>query len=44
MITDIYNKKPPKPRYYFVLVIETVLRYLRSLPMNKLLSTKTFKY
>ena len=37
-MTGIYNKRPP--RYCFASDIETVLRYLNSLPTNKLLSTK----
>ena len=37
-MTGIYNKKPP--RYCFAWDIEAVLRYLNSLPTNKLLSTK----
>ena len=39
-MTGVYNKRPPKPRYCFVWDIETNLRFLRSLPINKLLSTK----
>ena len=40
LITSVYNKRPSNPRYCFVWDIETVLRYLRSLSINKLLSTK----
>ena len=39
-MAGVYNKRLPKPRYCFVWDIETVLRYLRSLPINKLLSKK----
>ena len=40
LITSVYNKMPPKPRDCFVWDTETVLRYLRSLPINKILSIK----
>ena len=40
LMAGVYNKRPPKPRYCFVWDVETVLRYLKSLPVNKLLSTK----
>ena len=45
LMVGVYNKRPPRPRYCCVWDIETVPRYLRSLPRNKLLSTKnvTFK-
>ena len=39
-MAGVYNKRSPKPRYCFVWDIETVLRYLRSLPIIRLLSTK----
>ena len=42
LMAGVYNKRPPKPRYCFVWDVETVLRYLKSLPVNKLLSTKMF--
>ena len=38
LMTGVYNKRSPKPRYWLVWDTETVLRYLRSLPIN------TFKY
>ena len=40
LMASVYNKRAPKPRHCFVWDIETVLRYLMSLPINKLLSTK----
>ena len=40
LMADVCNKRSPEPRYCFVWDTETVLRYLRSLPINKLLSTK----
>ena len=40
LMTGVYNQRPPKSRYCFVQDIETVLRYLRSIPINKPLSTK----
>ena len=40
LMTGVYNERSLKPRYCFVWDIETVLRYLRSLPINKLLRTK----
>ena len=33
-MTAIFNNHPPKPRYNFVLDIETVLSYLSKLPDN----------
>ena len=39
-MAGVFNKMPPKPRYYFLWDIGTVLKYLRSLPINKLFSTK----
>ena len=40
LMAGVYKKRSPKPRYRLVWDIETVMRYLRSLPINKLLSTK----
>ena len=40
LMAGLYNKRPLNPKYCFVWNIETALRYLRSLPINKLLSTK----
>ena len=40
LMADVCNKRSPEPRYCFVWDTETVLRYLGSLPINKLLSTK----
>ena len=40
LVAGVYNKRPSEPRYCFVWDVETVLRYLKSLPVNKLLSTK----
>ena len=40
LMTGVYNKRLTKPRYCFVWDIQTVLRYLRSLRWNKLLTTK----
>ena len=39
LMTGVYNKTPAKPIYCFVWDIQTVLRYLRSLRLNKLLTT-----
>ena len=43
LMTGVYNKRTVKLRYCFVWDIETVLRYLKSLPINKLLYTKMLK-
>ena len=40
LIANVYNKRPSKLRYCFVWDIEILLRYLTSLPIKKLLSTK----
>ena len=40
LMAVVYKKRPPKPRYCFGWDVETVLRYLKSIPVNKLLSTK----
>ena len=39
-MTGVFNKRPPKPRYCFVCDVETVLKYLKCLPPDNLLSTK----
>ena len=39
-MTGVFNKMPPKPRYCFVWDVETVLKYLKCLPPNDLLSEK----
>ena len=39
-MTGVFNKRPPKPKYCFVWDVETVLKYLKCLPPNDLLSTK----
>ena len=40
LMTGVFNKRPPKPKYYFVWDVETVLKYLKCLPPNDLLSKK----
>ena len=40
LMTGAFNKRPPKPKYCFVCDVETVLKYLKYLPPNALLSTK----
>ena len=40
LVAGVYNKRPSEPRYCFVWDVETVLRYLKSLPANKILTTK----
>ena len=40
LMTGAYNKRFPKPRYWFAWDIEIVLKYLRSLPMNKNVNIK----
>ena len=39
-MADVYNKRPPKLIYCFVWDVETILRYLKLLSVNRLLSTK----
>ena len=39
-MTGVFNKMPPKPRFCFVWDVETVLKYLKCLPPNDLLSEK----
>ena len=43
LLTGVFNKRPPKPKYCFVWDVETVLKYLKCLPPNDLLSTKMLK-
>ena len=40
LMTDVYKKRPAKPRYFFMWDIQTVSRYLRSIPWNTLLGTE----
>ena len=40
LMTGVFNKRPPKPKYCFVWDVETVLKYLKCLPPNDLLSKK----
>ena len=40
LLTVVFNKRPPKPKYCFVWDVEAVLKYLTCLPPNDLLSTK----
>ena len=40
LMAGVFNKRPPKPKYCFVWDVETVLKYLKCLPPNDLLSTK----
>ena len=40
LMAAAYNKRPPKLRYCFVWDVKAVLRYLKSLPANKILTTK----
>ena len=39
-MSGIFNKRPPQPKYPFILDVETVLDFLRKLPENDLLSHK----
>ena len=39
-MSDIFNKRPPQPKYPFIWDVETVLDFLRKLPGNDLLSDK----
>lgn len=45
LLTGVFNKRPPKPRYTFVWDVEIVLKYFLSLPDSENLSDKllTFK-
>ena len=45
LLAGIYNKRPPQPRYTFIWDVDTLLRYLKSLPENQSLSDRllTFK-
>ena len=40
LMTGVFNRKPPKPRYTFVWDVSKVLSYLNSLPPNDSLSVK----
>ena len=40
LMSGIFNKRPPQPKYPFVWDVETVLDFLRKLPGNDLLSDK----
>ena len=45
LLAGIYNKRPPQPRYTFIWDVDTLLRYLKSLPGDQSLSDRllTFK-
>ena len=43
LMIGVFNKRPPKPKYSFVWDVETVLKYLKCLPPNDLLSKKMLK-
>ena len=40
LMSGIFNKRPPQPKYPFIWDVETVLDFLRKLPGNDLLSDK----
>ena len=40
LMSGIFNQRPPQPRYTFIWDVEVVLKYLRTLPDNNLLSDK----
>ena len=40
LMSGIFNKRPPQPKYPFIWDVETALDFLRKLPGNDLLSDK----
>ena len=40
LMSGIFNKSPPQPKYPFIWDVETALDFLRKLPGNDLLSDK----
>lgn len=44
LLSGVFNQRPPQPRYTFVWDVEVVLRYIKSLEKNRILSIIDLSY